>query len=146
RPDRTSSEPAEVHLLLKQRADTFRENDLWPCLISPSARRPFFFSFPLVVIVDLVLEAYSVVDYLTNALPGGEPVLVIEPEVDASVEPGNGRLSRGLLERVERARLLGWCQTVIGMNRIRETLGPEHVSEDARRRSRLCRVSRGVAR
>jgi len=98
------------------------------------------------MIVVIVLEAYPVVDCLANALPASEPAVVVEREVDASVEPGNGRLDCGLIEGIERARLLGRRHTVVGVSRVPEALDPEHVGKDARRRARLCGVSRGVAR
>src|SRR5882724_12856728 len=88
-------------------------------------------SFPLLVIA---LELHPVEDRLTYALPRREPVVVIEREVDAPVEPGDSRFGRRLLEGVEHARLLGRHQTVVGVRRVREALDPEHVGEDVRRR------------
>jgi tetratricopeptide (TPR) repeat protein len=85
-------------------------------------------------------------DRLSDTLPGGEPVVVVEREMDASVQAGDRRLRRRLVKRAERARLLGRHQVVLGMSRVGERLAAEQVGEDCRGRPRLCRVPGGIRR
>ncbi len=75
-------------------------------------------------------EAHAVVDRLSDTPPGGAPIAVVERIVDASVQPGDGRLRRRLVKRAERARFLGRHQVVIGVEGVGERLGSEEVGED----------------
>ena len=50
--------------------------------------------------------------------------MVVEREVDASVQAGDRRLGRRRIEGAERARLLGRHQAVVGVRGVREALIP----------------------
>src|SRR5687768_9701480 len=80
--------------------------------------------------VPLALEVNPFADGPADALPGGEPRLVVERVVDSPVEPGDGGLGRGLIERPEPARLLGRHQAVVDGRRVLEFHGPEQVRQD----------------
>jgi hypothetical protein len=82
------------------------------------------------LVVVPVLEVHTVVDRLSDTPPGGAPLVVVERIVDASVQPGDGRFRRRLVERAERARLLGRHQVVIGVEGVGERLVSEEVGED----------------
>src|SRR2546425_9653699 len=59
-----------------------------------------------------VLEAHPLQDRPPDALAGGEPVPVVEGEVDPGVEPGDRRFGGGFVEGRERARGQGRRQAV----------------------------------
>ena len=87
-----------------------------------------------------VREAHTVVDRLSDAPPGGAPLVAVERKVDAPVQPEDSRLGRRLVKRAERARLLRRHQVVIGVEGVGERLVSEEVGEDGCGRPGLGRV------
>jgi len=69
--------------------------------------------------LSLTLERNPVENDLADAPALGQPVGVSRRVVNASIEAGERRFCRGLVEGVEGAWRLGWRQVMIAMGGIR---------------------------
>ena len=94
--------------------------------------------------ISLALEHDAIQDDLSDTPALRQPVVVVGPVVDASIEPGDGRFLGGRIKGGERARGLGRNQAMIGEQGVGERDHAEQVSEDRGGCARLGRVAGGI--